>query len=103
VIAVLASVRTDIAGYLDALVLVYTLLIFAYIISTWIPALGVRVPYSRWSSAFLTFLRDVSEPYLRIFRRFIPALGGIDFSPIVGILVLQLVIRNLIVDRLIHG
>ena len=31
-------------------------------------SLGVRVPYSRWSDAVLDFLRDVSEPYLRIFR-----------------------------------
>jgi uncharacterized protein YggT (Ycf19 family) len=39
----------------------------------------------------LTFLRDVAEPYLRIFRRFIPPLGPIDISPIVAIIVLQIV------------
>jgi YggT family protein len=97
----LASLRTDIADYLDKLILVYTLLIFAYIVSTWIFTMGARVPYSRWSSAILTFLRDVSEPYLRIFRRFIPPLGAIDFSPIVGILALQIV--GGLITSAIHG
>jgi uncharacterized protein YggT (Ycf19 family) len=38
----------------------------------------------------LTFLRDTSEPYLRLFRRFIPPLGMLDLSPIVAIVVLYL-------------
>jgi YggT family protein len=49
------------------------------------------VPYSRWSSALLGFLRDVCEPYLSIFRRFIPSIGALDLSPIVAILVLNFV------------
>ena len=52
---------------------------------------GGRVPYAQWSSAVLGFLRDVSEPYLSIFRRFIPPIGPIDISAIVAILVLQIV------------
>ena len=50
----------------------------------------------------LGFLRDVSEPYLGIFRRFIPPIGPIDISPIVAILVLQLVGGVLIIP-LIRG
>jgi len=88
---VLATVREEIAGFLSALLLVYTILIFAYILSSLIFAFGGRVPYARWSSALLGFLRDVCEPYLRIFRRFIPQLGPFDFSPIVAVLVLQIV------------
>jgi YggT family protein len=99
---VLASARTDIANYLSTLIYIYTLLIFAYIISSLIFAFGIRVPYSRWSDAILTFLRDVSEPYLRIFRRFIPPFGPMDFSPIIAIIVLQIVGKNLIVNA-IHG
>jgi YggT family protein len=49
----------------------------------------------------LGFLRDVCEPYPSIFRRFIPALGPIDLSPIVAIFVLQIV--GGIVARLIQG
>jgi uncharacterized protein YggT (Ycf19 family) len=49
------------------------------------------VPYARWSSAILGFLRDVCEPYLSIFRRFIPPIGPLDLSPIIGILLLNIV------------
>jgi uncharacterized protein YggT (Ycf19 family) len=90
---VLGAVRDDIAGYVSAVFLVYTLLIIAYILSSMFFAFGGRVPYSRWSSAVLGFLRDVCEPYLGFFRRFIPPLGPIDLSPIVAIFVLNIVAR----------
>lgn len=83
--------REDVADYLDALLLVYIVLIFSYIVSTLVFAFGARMPYSRWSDAVLSFLRDVCEPYLRPFRKVIPTLGPLDLSPIVAILVLQIV------------
>jgi YggT family protein len=95
-ILVLATARESIANFLSALLTVYILLIFAYILTSLIFAFGGRIPYSRWSSAVLGFLRDVTEPYLRIFRRFIPPIGPVDVSPIVAILVLQIVGRILI-------
>lgn len=98
----LASVRTEIAGYLSTLIYVYTLLIILYIVLQLLFAFGVKPPYSRGSDAVLTFLRDVCEPYLRIFRRIIPMVGSFDFSPIVAIIVLSLV-NSLIVNGLIHG
>jgi uncharacterized protein YggT (Ycf19 family) len=91
VIVVAATARETVADYLQALIYVYSIIIFAYVLTSLIFSLGVRVPYARWSDALLSFLRDVSEPYLRIFRRFLPMLGPIDISPIVGILVLQIV------------
>jgi YggT family protein len=100
-ILVSATARTQIASYIDTLAYVYTLVIFAYIISTWVFTLGVRVPYNRFSSALLGFLRDVSEPYLRIFRRFLPSFGCLDLSPIVAILVLNAVAR--IISSVVHG
>jgi YggT family protein len=90
---VLADARDEIAGYVGAIFLVYTLLIIAYILSSMFFAFGGRVPYSRWSSAVLGFLRDVCEPYLGFFRRFIPPLGPIDLSPIVAIFVLNIAAR----------
>jgi YggT family protein len=98
---VLAITRSDLGDYIQALGLVYTIMILAYILSTWVFTLGGRVPYSRWSDAILTFLRDVSEPYLRIFRRFLPMVGPFDLSPIVGIIVLQLV--TTVVANLVRG
>jgi uncharacterized protein YggT (Ycf19 family) len=88
-----ADARDEIAGYVGAIFLVYTLLIIAYILSSMFFAFGGRVPYSRWSSAVLGFLRDVCEPYLGVFRRFIPPLGPIDLSPIVAIFVLNIAAR----------
>jgi YggT family protein len=98
---VLADARDEIAGYVGAIFLVYTLLIIAYILSSMFFAFGGRVPYSRWSSAVLGFLRDVCEPYLRIFRRFIPMIGPLDISPIVALIVLSLV--GSVVEGLIRG
>jgi YggT family protein len=98
----LATVRTDVAGYLETLIYVYTLLIVAYIVVQLLFAFGVRPPYSRTTDAVLTFLRDICEPYLRIFRRIIPMAGMLDFSPIVAILVLTL-INTVVVRGLIRG
>ena len=99
---VLAAVgRADVAQFLSALVTVYSLIIFAYVLLSLVFSFGVRVPYSRWSDAVMGFLRDVCEPYLRLFRRFIPMIGPLDISPIVALLVLQIV-GNFVVSA-VHG
>jgi YggT family protein len=98
---VLAVFREDLAGYVRSVITVYVLLIIAYILTSLFFSFGGRVPYSRWSSAILGFLRDVCEPYLSLFRRFIPPLGPLDLSPIVAIIVLQIV--GGIVVNLIRG
>ena len=97
---VLAATRTDIAGYVDAIFLVYSLLIVVYVLLSMVFSLGARVPYSRFTDAILTFLRDVSEPFLGIFRRFIPLIGPLDLSPLVALIVLQIV--RTIVHNAIH-
>jgi YggT family protein len=99
--AVLATLRNDVANYVQAVFYVYTLLIIAYILSSLFFAFGGRVPYSRWFSALLGFLRDVCEPYLSIFRRFIPPIGPLDLSPVIGILVLNFV--GALIVSLIRG
>ena len=53
-------------------------------------SIGLRIPYYRWSDAVLTFLREVSEPLLRILRRILPSFGGLDFSPMIAIIIVQL-------------
>jgi YggT family protein len=88
---VIASARSDIAGYLSTLIYIYVLLILVYIVVNLLFAAGLRPPYSRTTDRLLAFLRDVVEPYLRIFRRFAPRLGGLDFSPMLGIIALYLV------------
>jgi YggT family protein len=91
--------RYDVADFLDALITVYVIILLIYIVVNFLFAFGLRPGYYRWLDAVLDFLRDVSEPYLRIFRRFIPPLGPVDLSPIVALLVLQIVGR-LITDAI---
>lgn len=90
-VLVIASARETIADYLQALIFVYTILIFVYIVTQLFFGFGGRVPHNRASNAVLEFLRQVCEPYLSVFRRVIPSLGPLDISPIVAILVLQFV------------
>ena len=73
-------------NFVQVFTLVYFLLIFAYILMSWI-----RMPYSIWMNRIQRFLYDVVEPYLRIFRRFIPPVGPLDISPVVAILALWIV------------
>jgi YggT family protein len=99
---VLASARTQIADYLSTLIYVYTLLIILYIVLQLLFSVGVRPPYSRTLDVVMTFLRDVCEPFLRIFRRVLPSFGGFDFSPILAIFTLQ-ILNSILVNGLIHG
>lgn len=94
-----ALTRVDFANYVDALFTVYILIIFVYILLNLIFSLGVRPPYSRWSDAIMKFLRDVSEPYLGLFRRFIPPIGMFDLSPMIGIILLYFV-RTIVVNAI---
>src|SRR3712207_216879 len=73
--------------FVNTLYLVYLALIIAYIITSWIP-----LPYNVWLNRIQRFLYDVVDPYLRIFRRFVPTVSfggaGLDLSPIFAIIVL---------------
>ena len=94
-----ALTRGDIANYVQALFLVYILLIFIYILLNMMFSLGLRPPYSRWTDAVMSFLRDVCEPYLRIFRRFIPPIGMFDLTPMIAIILLY-VVETIVVNAI---
>ena len=94
-----ALTRGNVADYVSALFRVYIVLIFLYILLNLLFSFGMRLPYSRWSDVVLSFLRDVSEPYLRVFRKFIPPLGAFDFSPMIAIIVLYIV-QSLVVNAI---
>jgi YggT family protein len=95
----LATTRADIASYVGALFTVYIVVLFVYLLVNLMLSFGVRLPYSRWTDAVLGFLRDVSEPYLRIFRRLLPTMGGFDFTPMLAIIVLY-ILRSVIVSAI---
>jgi YggT family protein len=86
----LADAIDSIKSFVDIFILVYILLIFAYILTSWI-----RLPYSLWLNRIQRFLYDVCEPYLRIFRRVLPPLGPLDLSPILAIFSLY-ILRSVI-------
>jgi YggT family protein len=98
----LATARTDIADYLSTVIYVYTLLIVLFVVVQLLFAVGLRPPYSRMLDAVLSFLRDICEPYLRLFRRIVPAFGGFDFSPILAIFT-RAIFNRIVVEGIIHG
>ena len=77
--------------FVNVFIIVYTIVLFGYILMSW-----VKLPYSPWLNRIQSFLYDVSEPYLRLFRRVLPSMGPLDLSPMIGIIVLGLLDRVLI-------
>jgi YggT family protein len=96
-----ADTRDTIADYVGAVFLVYLILIIIRVLLTWIP----RMPYNRALRAVVGFIEEVTDPYLNVFRRFLPPVGGggfaIDLSPILAIILL-FIARSVIVG-LIRG
>jgi YggT family protein len=96
-----ALTRNDAADYVQALFIVYFVLIFVRILLTWVP----RMPYNRYLRAAVGFIEEVTDPYLNVFRRFIPPLGGggfaLDLSPMLAMAILYFV--GLIVVGAIRG
>jgi YggT family protein len=86
----LADAISTAKDFVYYLYLVYLICILAYIITSWVP-----LPYNATLNRIQRFLYDVVNPYLRLFRRFIPQLNlgglGLDLSPIVAIIVLTIV------------
>ena len=80
----------EVADFLAALILVYTICIVGWVVLSLVFSLGVRVPYNRVVTGTMDFLRDVSEPYLRLFRRLPLRVGPLDLTPMVAIIVLQI-------------
>jgi YggT family protein len=95
--AVLADVVTQIQTFVNVFVTIYSIVILLYIITSWI-----RLPYSPTLNRVQRFLYDVSEPYLRLFRRFMPSMGPLDLSPMVALIVLVVISQalNSILDTL---
>ncbi len=93
-VALLGNAVTTAETFIRVFFYVYIIIIFVYILSSWIP-----LPYSPTLSRIQRFLYDVCEPYLRLFRRVLPPLGPVDLSPIVGVIALvvveQLILRLL--------
>ena len=97
----LALTSDDVANYVNALFLVYMILIFCNILMSWIP----RIPRSATLRPVLDFITQTTDPYLNIFRRLLNPIGAggmaIDISPILAIIVL-VIARTIIVSAIIN-
>ncbi|HEY3018034.1 MAG TPA: YggT family protein [Gaiellaceae bacterium] len=96
-LGLLFDVIDSVESFVLVFIYVYSLLILAYIITSW-----VRLPYSTWLNRIQRFLYDVCDPYLRLWRRVLPTFGPLDLSPVVGVaflFILRAVLIN-ILDRL---
>src|SRR5580765_1751345 len=91
-VALLADTVSRVGSFVDVFIGVYILLILAFIILSW-----VRLPYSVWLNRIQRFLYDVCDPYLRLFRRFVPPIGALDLSPAVAVLVL------VVLQQIVHS
>jgi YggT family protein len=92
-LGLLYDARSSVVSFLQVFIYVYSILILAYIITSW-----VRLPYSTWLNRIQRFLYDVCDPYLRLWRRLLPTFGPLDLSPVVGVAFLY--ILSNILDRL---
>jgi YggT family protein len=95
-LGLLYDVVDNVQSFVQVFIYVYSLLILAYIITSW-----VRLPYSTWLNRIQRFLYDVCDPYLRLWRRVLPNFGPLDLSPVVGVVFLYIVlgVLNNIFDR----
>ena len=97
----LALTSDDVANYVNALFLVYMILIFCNILMSWIP----RIPRSATLRPVLDFITQTTDPYLNVFRRLLNPIGAggmaIDISPILAIIVL-VIARTIIVSAIIN-
>lgn len=97
----LALTRFDVADYVGAVFLVYIILVLLNVLISWIP----RMPYNRALRATLDFVKETTDPYLNLFRRFLPPLGGggmaLDLSPMLGVILLF--VARAVVVGLIRG
>jgi YggT family protein len=98
---VLAVARNDVADYVNALFLIYIILVIGNVLLSWLP----RMPENRVLQAIVAFVRETTDPYLNMFRRLLPPLGSggfaIDLSPVIGLFVLF--ILQAVVVGLIEG
>jgi YggT family protein len=100
--ALIAAInRVDVADYVSTLITVYVVLIFIRILMSYFRS----IPYYRALDVFLRFVTEVTDPWLNLFRRFIPPVrvgpAAIDLTPMIAVFALYII--GFFVTRLIRG
>lgn len=86
----LADAISSVETFVTVFITLYGIVLLAYILMSWI-----RLPFSVTLNRIQHFVHDVSEPYLRLFRRLLPMAGPIDLSPLLAFVSLT------VIDRLV--
>ena len=92
----LGDAISNVETFVNVFIVLYTFVLVAYILLSWI-----RLPYSVTLDRIQHFVHDVSEPYLRLFRRLLPMAGSLDLSPLLAFIALG-VINRLLIGLLNH-
>jgi YggT family protein len=100
--ALIAAIdRVDVADYVSTLITVYVVLIFIRILMSYFRS----IPYYRALDVFLRFVTEVTDPWLNLFRRFIPPVrvgpAALDLTPMIAVFALYII--GFFVTRLIRG
>jgi YggT family protein len=74
---------------LHELIHLYVLAIIAAVVISMLISFGVINARSQFVYTIADFLNRLTNPYLNVIRRILPDLGGIDISPVIGILLLE--------------
>lgn len=83
-----------IAQLLSTVAQLYVFVLIGRVICSWVNA----DPYN----PIVRFIYQMTEPVLGWIRRFIPPIAGLDFSTLIAILIVQIVIQGFIVSQLVH-
>ena len=87
---------------IDQIVSLYFWTLLAYVAINWLVVFKIVNPWQPFVRMAIHFLGRIHEPLMRLVRRYLPDLGGIDLSPIVLLLAIQF-LRNLLVGFLTNG
>jgi YggT family protein len=95
----LGDAVSHVETFVNVFLILYGMVVSAYILMSW-----VRLPYSLTLNRIQRFAHDVSEPYLRLFRRMLPMAGPLDLSPMLAFVTLTAIDRLviLILDQFHH-
>ena len=89
---------TAIAGTVNIIFRIFTILVFARVILSW-----VRIdPYHPTWGPILRFIYQMTEPIMEPVRRLIPPMGGLDWTPLIVLIGLDL-LRGVLVNLLLSG
>jgi len=71
---------------IDAILQLYTFIVFAMVIMSWLLGFNVINRHSQVVDMIWRTLMTMTEPLMRRIRNFLPSMGGLDLSPLILLL-----------------